>query len=109
MGPPRAPPNWFGLKGFFTFLAPEVGLIYWLKKLRASSFSLRRNSNASPWNSFVPERVAMFTIEPALRPYSALYVELSILNSETVLIDGWNVICPFAMSFRFTPLIMKFV
>src|SRR5229473_893537 len=29
----------------------------------------------------------MFTIAPELRPYSALYVELSTLNSDTVLID----------------------
>ena len=34
----------------------------------------------------------MFTTAPELRPYSALKVELSTLNSETVLIDGWNVI-----------------
>ena len=39
-----------------------------------------------------PERVAMFTIAPELRPYSALKVELSTLNSCTVLIEGWNVI-----------------
>jgi hypothetical protein len=39
----------------------------------------------------LPERVATFTIAPELRPYSALNVELSILNSETVLIEGWNV------------------
>src|SRR5713101_291152 len=109
MGPPRAPPNWFRLKGFFAFLAPEMGLNSLLKKLRASRASLRRNSKPSPWNSFAPERVAMFTIEPELRPYSALYVELLILNSETVLIDGWKVIWPLAMSFRLTPLIWKLV
>jgi len=34
----------------------------------------------------------MFTMEPELRPNSALYVELSILNSATVLIVGWKVI-----------------
>jgi len=38
------------------------------------------------------ERVAMLTMAPELRPYSALNVELSTLNSDTVLIDGWNVI-----------------
>ena len=34
----------------------------------------------------------MLTMAPELRPYSALNVELSTLNSCTVLIDGWNVI-----------------
>ena len=45
---------------------------------------------------------------PELRPYSALKVELSTLNSDTVLIDGWNVIWFCARSFRLMPLIMKF-
>src|SRR5258708_35798896 len=44
---------------------------------------------------------------PELRPYSALKVELSTLNSETVLIDGWNTICEFDRSFRLMPLTMK--
>src|SRR5690349_18405033 len=57
--------------------------------------------------AFEPERVATLTIEPELRPYSALNVELSTLNSETVLIDGWNVTCEFDRSFRLIPLIMK--
>jgi len=34
----------------------------------------------------------MFTTPPELRPYSALSVWLSTLNSETVLTEGWNVI-----------------
>ena len=55
----------------------------------------------------MPERVAMLTIAPELRPYSAPKVELSTLNSCTVLIDGWNVIWFCAMSFRLMPLIMK--
>jgi hypothetical protein len=46
-----------------------------------------------------PDRVATFTMAPELRPYSALKVELSTLNSETVLIDGWNTICEFDRSF----------
>src|SRR5262249_13732164 len=50
----------------------------------------------------------MFTIAPELRPYSALNVELSSLNSETVLIDGWNVTWLFDRSFRLMPLIMRF-
>src|SRR5438034_5663318 len=44
---------------------------------------------------------------PELRPYSALNVELSTLNSDTVLIDGWNVTCELDRSFRLMPLIMK--
>jgi hypothetical protein len=36
----------------------------------------------------LPDRVAMLTIAPELRPYSALNVELSTLNSDTVLIEG---------------------
>src|SRR5213076_1286415 len=44
---------------------------------------------------------------PELRPYSALNVELSILNSDTVLIDGWNVTCEFDRSFRLMPFSIK--
>src|SRR5262249_5694638 len=83
MGPPKLAPNWFRLKGG-GWLEVKV------KKLRASSASLRRNSNKSPWKSFAPERVAILTMAPALCPYSALKVELSTLNSWTVLIDGWK-------------------
>ena len=54
-----------------------------------------------------PDRVATLTIAPELRPYSALNVELSTLNSDTVLIDGWNVTWLFDRSFRLMPLIMK--
>src|SRR5438445_13042593 len=50
----------------------------------------------------------MLTIAPELRPYSALYVELSTLNSETVLIDGWNVIWFCTISFKLMPFTMKF-
>ena len=50
----------------------------------------------------------MFTTAPELRPYSALSVELSTLNSDTVLIDGWNVIWFWTWSFRLIPLTMKF-
>src|SRR5512144_2273952 len=55
----------------------------------------------------LPERVATLTIAPEFLPYSALKVELSTLNSDTVLIDGWNVTWEFERSFRLTPLIMK--
>src|SRR5215471_21319595 len=57
--------------------------------------------------ALAPERVATLTIDPELRPYSALNVELSTLNSDTVLIDGWNVTCEFDRSFRLMPLIRK--
>ena len=50
----------------------------------------------------------MFTTAPELRPYSALSVELSTLNSDTVLIDGWNVIWFCTWSLRLIPLTMKF-
>src|ERR1700733_5905681 len=47
-------------------------------------------------------------MDPELLPYSAEKVELSILNSDVVLIDGWNVIWFWLMSFRLMPLIWKF-
>src|SRR6185369_13657041 len=50
----------------------------------------------------------MFTTAPELRPYSALKVWLSTLNSETVLIEGWNVIWFWTWSLRLTPFTMKF-
>src|SRR5439155_452785 len=50
----------------------------------------------------------MLTMAPELRPYSALKVELSTLNSDTVLIDGWNVTCEFDRSFRLMPLTIMF-
>ncbi len=50
----------------------------------------------------------MLTMAPELRPYSALNVELSTLNCETVLIEGWKVIWFWTMSFRLTPFTMKF-
>ena len=49
----------------------------------------------------------MLTTAPELRPYSALSVELSTLNSETVLIEGWKVIWFWTWSLRLIPLIMK--
>jgi hypothetical protein len=50
---------------------------------------------------------ATLTIDPEFLPYSALNVELSTLNSDTVLIDGWKVTCELDRSFRLIPLIMK--
>ncbi len=97
IGPPRLAPNWLRLKGDFAVA----------KRFRESKRWWRRNSKTSPWNSLVPERVAMFTMAPELRPYCALKVELSTLNSCTVLIEGWKVIWFWTMSLRLTPLIMK--
>src|SRR5215467_16012707 len=100
IGPPKLAPNWLRLNG-------DCRDGDGLKKFLASTALLRRNSNSSPWYLSVPERVAIFTIAPELRPYSALYVELSTLNSETVLIVGWKVSWFCTMSFRLMPLIMK--
>src|SRR3954469_25659559 len=97
IGPPRFAPNWLRLKGGGSL---EVKV----KKLRASSALLRRNSNASPWNWLAPERVARLSTAPELCPYSALNVELSILNSWTVLIEGWNRISLKVKSFSVMPL-----
>ena len=61
MGPPAATPYWFCL------CSGTVAE----KKLRAFSFSFRRNSQALPWISLVPDFETTFTCEPAFRPYSA--------------------------------------
>src|SRR5215467_13787880 len=100
IGPPRFAPNWLRRNG-------DCGAGGRLKKFRESRDVSRKYSNASPCTSFAPDRVAMFTIAPELRPYSALNVELSTLNSDTVLIDGWNVIWFCDGSFKLIPLIMK--
>ena len=49
----------------------------------------------------------MLTTAPELRPYSALRVWLSTLNSDTVLIEGWNVIWFCTWSLRLIPFTMK--
>src|SRR5262245_62620769 len=67
-GPPSRPPARLRLKGGGLL---EVNS----KKLRASSASLRKYSNNSPWNSLVPERVAILTTAPEFCPYSALKTE----------------------------------
>ncbi len=48
----------------------------------------------------------MLTTAPEFCPYSALGVELSILNSLTELIEGWKLMEVNAGSFRLMPLIM---
>ncbi len=98
IGPPSCPPNWLRLNGGGSV---EVKV----KKLRASSASFRKNSNSSPWNSLLPDRVAILTTAPALWPCSALKVELSTLNSCTAPMDGWNVIEAFVRLFSVIPLI----
>src|ERR1700693_6138504 len=73
IGPPNVPPYWLRLKG-----ETEAA-----KKLRASIASLRRNSNAEPWNWFPPERVENCTVAPA--PDSlALKLEDLMVNSSSV-------------------------
>ena len=56
-GPPAAKPAWFCL---------VVGRRGW-KKLRALSFSLRRNSQALPWSWLVPLLIWTFTAAPPAR------------------------------------------
>src|ERR1700687_2000945 len=64
IGPPNDPPNWL-LRNAFC----GAGLA--LKKLRASSALLRKDSNNDPCKPFVPDFVTMLTIDPEFRPYSA--------------------------------------
>ena len=74
IGPPAVPPNWFR---FRTPRAdpgidcPVTGSTRSRsKKLRASSFSLRRNSKTEPCKLLVPDLVTTFTTAPENRPYS---------------------------------------
>ena len=39
------------------------------KKLRASRASLRKNSNAEPWNEFSPDLLLTSTVVPPRLPY----------------------------------------
>src|SRR5260370_18178108 len=68
---------------------------------------LRRYSYISPCHRLAPLRVAILTMAPEFRPYSALNVELSTLNSCIVPMVGWKVIWLLLGSFRLLPLIMK--
>jgi hypothetical protein len=56
------PPNWFW------FSTPRGWPVALKKKLLAFSAVFRRNSNAEPWNSLVPERVTSEMFAPPLRP-----------------------------------------
>src|SRR6185437_12640139 len=89
IGPPNEAPNSLRLKGACGRGAPAA-LSAELKKFLASRALFRKKSNASPWYSLLPERVARFTIAPEFRPYSAGKAELSILDSARVSIGGWN-------------------
>jgi hypothetical protein len=63
MAPPKAAP---------ACTRVYAGLETVLNGFTAWKFRLRRNPKTSPWKSFDPERVMMFTTPPAARPYSAL-------------------------------------
>ena len=64
-GPPNENPNWL-------YRNAGNGVPFVLKKLRASMAEFRRNSNALPWTSLVPDLETTFTTAPELRPSSAL-------------------------------------
>src|SRR5712692_589926 len=70
-GPPAAAPYWFWIR---------AGFDDW-KKLRALSFALRWNSQAAPWNWFVPALLTTVMLAPGLRPLSAAKLLVWILNS----------------------------
>ena len=75
-------PYWFCLNGWRgTRLALE-------KKLFASNFSLRTNSQALPRRSFVPDLRDALMIAPADRPNSALKLFVLTLNSSTASTEG---------------------
>ena len=54
----------------------------------ALSAVLRKNSHASPVSRFVPLRYATLTVAPAARPYSALWLLVTTLNSATASGEG---------------------
>ena len=83
IGPPSDAPNWF-LRSVGT---GSPGL---LKKLRASNRSLRRNSYAVPWSSFVPCLMATEICPPVLRPSPASEFEVWMRNSLTASTGGAN-------------------
>src|SRR5262245_25475681 len=80
IGPPKTPPNWFLRKGGRSAL-PSPSLSSKSKIVLESSALFRRNSNKLPCSSLVPLRVTAETTAPVARPYSALKVVATILNS----------------------------
>ena len=82
IGPPTVVPNWF---------CPNSGRGVperFAKNSEASMLSLRRNSNAVPWTSLVPDLVTMLTFAPAAVPNSAEVMLVWILNSWMASIEG---------------------
>src|SRR5207249_6886591 len=79
-GPPRTPPNWFRWNGGRSAL-PSPSWSSRSKIVRESNALFRRNSKSVPCNSLVPLRVTADTTAPVARPYSALKVVATILNS----------------------------
>ena len=83
MGPPKVPPKTFCRKAcFFTFARL-------LKNPFASSFSLRRNSNALPWNLFVPLLSDITTLAPPTLPNSAPALPVTTFTSSRASTLGW--------------------
>src|SRR5262249_26583300 len=78
--PPRVPPNWFRRNGGKSAF-PSPSLSFKSKMVRESNALFRRNSKAPPCSSLVPLRVTAETTAPEARPYSALKVVATILNS----------------------------
>src|SRR5260370_35368003 len=86
-GAPSDPPNWLNLNGGRALPARFAN------QSLALSLSLRRNSYSVACGSLVPDLVMTLKIPPDARPYSALKLLVSTLNSSTAsglaLITGW--------------------
>src|SRR5205809_4664158 len=83
IGPPAAMPNWLRCRNGLA--RPAL----FAKKLLASSWLLRRNSYTDPWRLLVPDLITALTNAPALRPNSAEYAFVWILNSSSASTEGW--------------------
>jgi len=97
IGPPTLAPNWFRLNGFFN----RREVVLRVHRLVAEKL------DTSPWILLGARPRRDVQTAPELWPYSALSVELSTLNSATVLIGGWNVIWFWIMSFSVDAVDMK--
>src|SRR5579883_2630465 len=67
--------NWFASEGQVDDVQKPVN------GLRASKIWLRANSQAEPWNWFVPDLVTMLTTEPRTFPFCASLLFVCTLNS----------------------------
>src|SRR5687767_1774746 len=76
IGPPSTKPNWLRDIGGFS-------LATGLKKPVAFSDVSRKNSHAAPCSLLVPLWYATLTVAPPARPYSALMLLVTTLNSAT--------------------------